>query len=344
MKKVTLLLACLMMGILSGYAQEAKVSFDTTTHDFGQIDENGGKVSHDFLVTNTGSNPITIVKVKASCGCTTPNWTRTPIEPGASGTVTATYNPKGRPGKFNKSITVDLSEGNSVRLSIKGDVLKEEPKPEVAYPIVVGNLRIKATELTFGQVSVGKDKALSFDVYNNSSSAITPKVAGLPDYITVTVTSIPANSKGKVEFKVNGKNIKKYGVYTGSLSLDGVKNALTYRLTALEDFSSMTKEERSQAARMNLSAPVITLNKEKDSAIVKVSNSGKSDLQVKSIHSNDGNLELSKKEFKVKPGEIYELVVKYPAKKITGNVSTSFTLFSNDPASPSREVRVTVKN
>ena len=63
-------------------------------------------------------------RVHASCGCTTPTWTKEPIEPGKKGSVTVAYNPLGRPGVFTKTITVftNASEEN-VTLLIKGEVI-----------------------------------------------------------------------------------------------------------------------------------------------------------------------------------------------------------------------------
>ncbi|MDR2682960.1 MAG: DUF1573 domain-containing protein [Dysgonamonadaceae bacterium] len=79
---------------------------DKTTHDFGIITEDGGAKSATFVITNRTDAPILITNARASCGCTTPDWTKTPIEPGKTGTITAKYDPKGRPGPFDKTVTI----------------------------------------------------------------------------------------------------------------------------------------------------------------------------------------------------------------------------------------------
>lgn len=97
--------------------------------DFGSDIIDGEKKTHTFEFTNTGNSPLIIEKVKASCGCTTPNWPKTPIAPGATGEITATYNSKGRPGKFNKAIRITSNAATPTKvLYIKGEVQKANPQ------------------------------------------------------------------------------------------------------------------------------------------------------------------------------------------------------------------------
>ena len=104
--------------------KKAVISAEQTSHDFGQIKETDGKVSATFAVKNTGDAPLVITRVIASCGCTTPEWTKEPIAPGQSGDIKITYDPKGRPGPFSKTISV-YSNGKtgSFILTIRGEVL-----------------------------------------------------------------------------------------------------------------------------------------------------------------------------------------------------------------------------
>jgi hypothetical protein len=105
-------------------ATDAKViTVDKPVHDFGTIKEADGKVSTTFVITNNTDAPVVLTNVRASCGCTSPEWTKSPIEPGKTGQVKATYDPKGRPGPFEKTVTVSTS-GTPERLTmrIKGTV------------------------------------------------------------------------------------------------------------------------------------------------------------------------------------------------------------------------------
>ena len=66
--------------------QGAEISFDKSTHDYGQIEKsaNGECI---FVFTNTGNKPLKISNAKGSCGCTVPQWPREEIAPGATGEI-----------------------------------------------------------------------------------------------------------------------------------------------------------------------------------------------------------------------------------------------------------------
>ncbi len=83
----------------------AVIEFGTTDHDFGTVTE-GQKVSYTYELKNTGSAPLIIQEAKPSCGCTVPEWTKTPILPGGTGFVKAEFDTKGKSGVNNKTITV----------------------------------------------------------------------------------------------------------------------------------------------------------------------------------------------------------------------------------------------
>ena len=126
-----MLLIQIMLGSfiqLNAQQKQPYINFTAVVHDFGKIKEADGLASFKFEFTNTGSVPLVISNVQASCGCTTPSWTREPIAPGAKGSITATYNPKNRPGRFDKSITVTSnSENTPTVLRIMGEVLPQTP-------------------------------------------------------------------------------------------------------------------------------------------------------------------------------------------------------------------------
>lgn len=104
----------------------AAFEWTTQSHDFGKIKQ-GVPVTHEFKFKNTGKVPLVITNVQASCGCTTPDWSKEPIAPGGEGFIKATYNASGM-GGFNKTVTVMANVENSyMQLSIKGEVIKENP-------------------------------------------------------------------------------------------------------------------------------------------------------------------------------------------------------------------------
>ena len=124
MKKI-ILTSILSLSFVFCFAQGV-LTFEKTTHEFGDVKETGGPISYDFKFKNTGDQPIIVSNVQASCGCTTPDWTKTPVGPGQTGFIKAQYNPLGRPGQFNKSLTItsNASEGTAV-IFIKGNVVPD---------------------------------------------------------------------------------------------------------------------------------------------------------------------------------------------------------------------------
>lgn len=83
-----------------------KLTFaETGIYDFGTLTE-GDTVEHTFAFTNTGQFPLIINNITASCGCTTPEWPREPIAPGATSSIKVRFNSRGKMGEQNKTITV----------------------------------------------------------------------------------------------------------------------------------------------------------------------------------------------------------------------------------------------
>lgn len=146
MKTVKLLAFALFMGSFS-FAQTtapapiavatpqtpSQMKWEKEAHEFGTI-EQGKPVSYEFTFTNTTNKEVTLKDVKASCGCTATNYTKTAIKPGEKGSVTATYNAASG-GAFNKTVTVITSEENTIpkTITIKGTV-KVNEAPAVAAP------------------------------------------------------------------------------------------------------------------------------------------------------------------------------------------------------------------
>jgi len=107
MKRIGILIACMFLGLSLASAQEkAAISVSETNHNFGTIYEEDGSASHEFIITNTGTAPLELTRVTASCGCTTPEWTKEPIAPGKTGIIKVTYSTKNRIGNFTKSVSI----------------------------------------------------------------------------------------------------------------------------------------------------------------------------------------------------------------------------------------------
>lgn len=137
MKSLLLLTTALFTGSFLAVAQvapanpnAATLNFEFETYDFGDINE-GDDASVDFVFTNSGADKLIITDVKASCGCTTPFWSKEPVLPGEKGQITAKYNTQGRPGTFNKAITITSNANEETkRIFIKGNVIGKAAKAD----------------------------------------------------------------------------------------------------------------------------------------------------------------------------------------------------------------------
>jgi hypothetical protein len=129
MKKILLFTMLLFCGMNVAMAQKpAEIKFDKLTHDFGTFSEKNPVVSCTFTFTNVGETNLVINQAVASCGCTVPEYTKTPIKPGEKGEIKVTYNGTGKfPGHFKKSITVRTNGAvEMTRLYIEGEMTKAE--------------------------------------------------------------------------------------------------------------------------------------------------------------------------------------------------------------------------
>lgn len=99
----------------------ASFRFSDETWDFGQIPQ-GIPVSHVFDFQNAGKEPLIISQATASCGCTTPEWTKEPVLPNKSGNVKVTFN-AAKEGTFTKTVTILSNTGSPKYLTVKGNVL-----------------------------------------------------------------------------------------------------------------------------------------------------------------------------------------------------------------------------
>jgi hypothetical protein len=106
-------------------SQAPAFQFKEEAWDFGTIPE-GIPVTHIFEYSNSGKQPLIVSQATASCGCTTPVWTKEPVMSGKTGTITVTYN-SAKEGSFTKTVTVLSNTGEPKYLTIKGNVIPKKP-------------------------------------------------------------------------------------------------------------------------------------------------------------------------------------------------------------------------
>ena len=165
----TFLSASILALATTGAFAQGDLKFEGENYDFTKVTE-GTLATHEFKFKNTGDQPIVISNVQASCGCTTPDWTKEPVLPGKTGIVKAVYNSNGRPGVFNKTITVTSNGKEATKvLSIKGEVISKAEAAKNYTP----EQKAKSPKLTilqpshdFGKIEVNRAVSAKIQVKN----------------------------------------------------------------------------------------------------------------------------------------------------------------------------------
>lgn len=127
MKKLLFLAAAFVTGFaaLAQQKPDDVIKLNADTYDFGKIKQ-GVPVTTFFKVTNTSDKPVVLETVVASCGCTTPEWSKEPIAPNSTSQIKVGYN-AASPMPFTKDITIRLAGIQEAKIiHIKGEVLTAE--------------------------------------------------------------------------------------------------------------------------------------------------------------------------------------------------------------------------
>ncbi len=334
---------------------QPNISYEKTTHDFGRIEEAEGPVTYEFKFKNEGDAPLVVQGVKASCGCTTPFWTKDPIAPGAEGTIQAKFDPHNRPGGFTKSLTVTSnSEPNISRLFIKGYVEPTPKAPEEEYQKVMGGLRLKSNYLNLGKMTENQDRvSKDFKVYNDSDTVITfQDKHALPKFIEVEIKpkSLKPKELGLITIYYNAKERNDLGLINDMITLltdeHGTKSMKYLNVTGQIGvyFPDMTPEELAQAPKLQYSKESHdfgNLNQgEKTTYKFSFTNTGKQALNIRKIKTSCGCTASSPEKKEIQPGEQSYVEVTFDSKGRKGKQYKYVTVFSNDPKKPESRLEI----
>jgi Protein of unknown function (DUF1573) len=344
--KKSLVVVCSLVLSLAAMSQKAVISFDKKIYDFGKINESDGKVTHIFEFTNNGTAPLVVNQAKPSCGCTTPNWTKEPVEPGKKGTITVTYNPSGRPGQFTKTITVTSNaENETEHLTITGEVIPASASNVNKYTQSIGELGFKAKGFSFGNVIKGNVATNSLDIKNNSKEPMTLTFTNVPQYITVKVVpeTLKPNEEGKINFTFDSKLCKQWGPVKDVVGvvINGNKQKTTDNLInvmkfVIEDFSKLTPEQKRNAPILAPSTMKLNLGKlqegVKKTGKITIVNSGRSTLEIRAISNSNKDLNVRMTQRSIPTGKSAELYLEVNTKDEKPNeYKNYFVVQTNDP-------------
>jgi len=336
------------------------IEFSKVEHDFGKIKEEDRTAATRFSFKNVSKEPVRVVDVKASCGCTAPSWSKEPVAPGKEGFVEAQYNAWGRPGAFTKTLTVRVrSEKDTTReetyvLTIKGEVIPRPKGPEDWYPTKVGALRFgPANHVSFGTIKTNERKTLYATVYNDSDKPIelrefvevpkhvkvffkTPK-GTLPNYV------LPPKDTVQIGVEYDAGAAGDYGFVYHLLKLrtnDAIEADKPFYITANieEYFGELTEEALAEAPRVQFDATEYNYGKikagEKVTHEFRLTNAGKKPLLIRKVKASCGCTAAMPEKSDLKPGESTTIKVVFDSTGRAGRDSKSVTVITNDPRQP----------
>jgi hypothetical protein len=335
-----------------------------TSYDFGTIGEKEGFAEHIFAFTNTGTAPLVISQVQASCGCTKPEWTQIPVDPGQEGYIIITFNPRGRLGNFNKSATVYTNEKGSYtrhKLIITGNVVNKPEDPNVFFFDSIGGVAIESRNIVFDNVPYDTENKKSFYVKNCNPETVFLSWNNVPEYISVTSPdSVKPYWSNQITFTINKDKIQK-GRYVGNIKLtinDSNKELasadLSSKVNVTDNFSGLSPLQNAGSARLdiktakidfeNLSNGFLGIIGSNNTREITINNYGKSDLILHSVTCDDKRVQLPNLKNKIlKEGETFTFKAKINANDIESGLTSDIYIVCNDSYAPVRLIKVSAQ-
>ena len=336
-----------------GFGQEL-LQFEKTIHDFGLVNEDQGLISYSFSFINAGDQPVKITGVNASCGCTTPAWTKEEILPGDSGFITAQYNPLNRPGHFKKSLRVSYSLAAQTKqevIYIEGNVKPKPKSIEEELPTQLGALRLKYRSLNIGKITTEKVIERTFEVYNDSDSVWDwmPDQSVLPHHITVNFEPVTLKPKetGRISVRFDPNKKDELGFISDHIMLFTSENMMPEKelnviATVEEYFPPLTADELEKAPKLTFDRNSYDFGNIKKGATATttftLTNYGQQDLLIRQIKPNCGCTVTKLKKDKIAPGKSVEMEVSFDSSGRRGRQYKTVTVFSNDPTAPTQTI------
>ncbi len=336
------------------------IQFDSRLYDFGDIKEDIKEAICTFTFKNTGKAPLVIQRANADCGCTTPEFTKEPVLPGASGIIKVTFNTVGRPNEFYKNIIVYCNDPNNAQiiLSIKGNVVPSDNENtiEQTYPRSMGGLRLDKTQISILDAKTGSIRTEKINLINTTEKTIKLSLRNVPAHITAVAsdTELKPGKKGYITITYRASLAKDYGRKEDEFFLvmdnnvkASAKNAIQISAYITEDFSRLTDSQLKNAPVCTLSTTRLNLGslkqKELKTQYVTLTNSGKTQLLIRKIVPEYDGMKVIPEKMAVPAGKSIKLRVEFNAGTFSGNVVQRATLFTNDPNNSQTRLFVTAQ-
>lgn len=353
MNNKSIILSLLAMASLDAMAQ--RISAKNEIIDCGNVLYES-PVTVKFELTNKG-NELNIDQVRVSCGCTTVDYPRQTIHRGDPFTVTATYDAR-QLGHFEKEVALFCNSSTKpFYLKMRGVVVEEANDFTGNFSYKVGGLMVDKNDVEFDDVNRGDYPVQLIHIRNNTPETVSPVIMHLPSYITATVspTHIAPGKTGVASLKLDSRKLRDLGLTQTSVFLGkkpGEKVSLDKEISVsavlLPDFDNMSETQLANAPKINLSETILDLgsfgDKSSKSGIIFIENTGRSELDIRSMQMFTSGMSVKLNKSKLKPGEQAKLKITVNKKLLRSARSKPRVLMiTNDPTQPKVVVKVTVK-
>lgn len=332
----------------------AQIRWLEQDYDFGVWKEASGPRTGRSRFINTGRQPLSILDVRPSCGCTSATYTTTPIAPGDTATVTFTYDPTRRPGRFEKTVKVYLSDGTRRTIGISGSVIGEPESLHLLYPLSSGNFYMTPMEMPKESVTYGRSTSYFVSVYNAGPDSVSP----------VAVTSSPGLRVERKDKKIGSGDFTTFGIYFDTRR-HGVYGPVEIPVKFMLDAKHPDRDTLSQTFRAvvlpdtdarniaNPDAPRLanefstfdmdlpdSSSASQITLTLRLRNEGKLPLEIYRVYSEAPNITVEDRFPRtVKKGKHAEVKITVDTGVLSEHPARqSVFILSNDPADPVREV------
>lgn len=329
------------------------LEFNHTYHNWGTVMQQNKKVSHRFHFTNTGDQPLRFFAMNPCCGCIIRERPSGTIGPGESSHITLECNISRL--KDSARFTLELLTNEPVapktRLVMEGFVSVEDNPPEESYRAKMGNLMLESTHLNLGHLSKTNKATDTIRIYNSWDQAMDISFPGMPPHIEINVLpeQLGPEERGSLIITYDATKKDDYGQVMERFQMTTnderhPKKMIHVSAILLEDFSHLTEKEMANAPVASYNESEHDFGNVKDGTTVThhftLKNQGNRTLKIRKIHAPCGCTASTPGEKTLKPGQETKIKVSFNTRGRSGRQQQTVTVITNDPANPSKTLRV----
>lgn len=347
-----ILLIALIACSLSAFGQTS-LQFGSTEWNFGSIREESGPIAHSFEATNRSEHPEVILDVSSTCGCTKPEFSRRPVRPGETTTVTVRFNPAGQSGTIDRTLVVYGSGNQTIgRLRITGRVEPRARTIEERFPVAAGDgVRLSNNYLPFETLPHGRETGADIGIANESDSPrqirfVGERTSGLLAIEAPEVLLPGEEATVRIVYRIP-EGYGRYGTVNDRYTLEVDGRRQSVRITTRGILVDAPQPAGTAAPAARLSSGAVSTGDLKrmggrQQVPVSLRNEGGSTLRVRAVEIPEGTTCTLEAGTQIAPGGSVPFEVGIdPSERDFGVASERILIVTDDPKHPVLRLRIT---